>query len=142
HADLVVTGNDPGELRSALADADVAILVRTGQVTSDVLRDASRLKAIATVSAGTEHVDLAACEARGIRVISGAGVNSGVVAEYVLGAIVAAHRDLLPLHMALMDDAWSWEDKVRRSGTARRGPGARRAEGCGHRRLQRGTATP
>lgn len=118
HAEVVVTGNEPAELRRTLADADAAILNKFARVTSEALADAHRLRAIATVSAGTEHVDLEAAAGRGIRIISGAGVNSAVVAEYVLGATIAAHRDFLPMHLALTSGSLSWPEKNTRVGTA------------------------
>jgi D-3-phosphoglycerate dehydrogenase len=87
----------PSGAREAVADADLLLGDFTGllRVDADLLAAAPRLAFVQQPTVGVEHIDLAACAARGIPVANTAGVNAVAVAEWcVLGAL-AASRSLL-----------------------------------------------
>ncbi|MEP1447446.1 MAG: 4-phosphoerythronate dehydrogenase [Paraglaciecola sp.] len=71
-----------------LADADVLLVRSTTKVNADLLSKNSRLKFVATATAGTDHVDQSYLETRGIPFVSAGGCNAVAVAEYVLSAMV------------------------------------------------------
>jgi len=83
------------------------------RVTREVIAQAPRLLAIATTAAGTDFIDVDAATERGIPVINGAGAAPDGVAEFALGAIIAAHRGFLAKHQALTTGALSWRDRLR-----------------------------
>lgn len=89
----------PEEVARALADADVLIPEHM-RLDEALLARAERLRLVQT-GAGFDNVDLAACQARGVRVCSAPGVNAGAVAEHVLACILCWYRNLLLLDREL-----------------------------------------
>jgi glyoxylate reductase len=75
-------------------DADGLICVLTDSVDASVLRRCRRLKAISTVSVGTDHIDLEACAARGIQVFSTPAVLTETTADFTWALLLAAARRL------------------------------------------------
>ena len=105
-AGLDVVRNDTGGILSAdrmcekLADCD-GLIVGVDPVDATVLAAAPRLRAIAKYGVGLDNIDLAACEARGIKVSRTVGANSEAVADYALALMLGvarkvAHRPPLP----------------------------------------------
>lgn len=67
------------------------------------------VRLIAVMASGTDSVDLAACSARGIRVLSSPNCNAGTVAEHAVALYFALRRSLLPTMSALRAGAWPRE---------------------------------
>ncbi|HLD77922.1 MAG TPA: NAD(P)-dependent oxidoreductase, partial [archaeon] len=76
----------------AVKDAEVFITYVTVCVEEPLLRLAPKLRAIVTCSAGTDHIDLKACERRGIKVFSAPGANANAVAEHTIGLMLSVLR--------------------------------------------------
>ncbi len=57
---------------------------------------------IGSLSAGTDHLDLAALSARGVAVVTTPGVNAVSVAEHALMMILALAKHALPAHAAVV----------------------------------------
>ena len=74
-----------------VADCD-AILLRTAQITREVLKAAKNLKIVARHGAGYNNVDLAAAEELGIWVTNAPDSTTVSVAEFTIGAMVAAAK--------------------------------------------------
>lgn len=74
--------DDPG-LDEALKDAD-AIIVRSTQLTEELMARGPKLRVIGRHGAGTDNIDLAAAERRGIAVVNTPRSNTDSVAEYVI----------------------------------------------------------
>ena len=91
HFDVVVSTEN---LAADLATADGAIIIVPARADEDLLRDAPRLRALATVSSGTDHIHLETLAARGIRLISGSGSAPAPVAEWVAWAALSLRRQL------------------------------------------------
>jgi len=72
---------------AAVRDADV-LLVRSVTPVHAGLLDHSAVKFIATATIGTDHIDLAFLEQRGIGFASAAGSNANSVAEYIVAALL------------------------------------------------------
>lgn len=67
-------------------DAD-ALIIRTRTRCNAELLEGSRVQFIATATIGTDHIDQAYCQSRGIKVVSCPGCNAQAVCDYVEEAI-------------------------------------------------------
>ena len=94
-------GLQPEALYSELADTDGLIVRSATKVSSDLIRQAPRLRVIARAGTGVDNVDLAAASARGILVLNAPGANSISVAEHTVALMLAAARSI-PLADAQM----------------------------------------
>ena len=94
------TGTGEEDLIRDVADCD-AILLRTAQVTRTVLEAGKKLKIVARHGAGYNNVDIKAAEELGIWVTNAPDSTTNSVAEFVLGAIIAAAKRMFLLHEAL-----------------------------------------
>jgi phosphoglycerate dehydrogenase-like enzyme len=79
-------------LEKELPTADV--LVVSGLWRNDLVRIATKLKFIQSISAGTDQYDAALLRGRGIRLASAAGVNAYAVAEHAMALMLALARRL------------------------------------------------
>jgi phosphoglycerate dehydrogenase-like enzyme len=99
---------EQGASEEALREADGLIAIRPMVVTAQILDQAKRLRAIASMGVGSDHIDVDEATRRGIAVITGGGVASHVVAEYTIGAMIAGHRHFVDAHNRLVaGDPWS-----------------------------------
>ena len=80
------------DLVAAVADAD-ALIIRSDQVTAEVIAAAPSLKIVVRAGAGYDNVDLAAATARGIVVMNTPGQNSNAVAELALAMMIFMARN-------------------------------------------------
>ncbi|XDG04981.1 hypothetical protein ABKA04_004596 [Annulohypoxylon sp. FPYF3050] len=64
------------------------------------------LRLIAVLASGVDSIDLAACAARGIRVLNSPGCNVAAVAEHAVALYFAARRSLVPTMAALRAGEW------------------------------------
>ena len=69
-ADVVTVGPDQDELLRLIPEFDGYFASLHAKVTREVIDAATRLKVIATSSTGTDHIDMAYCEERGLPVLS------------------------------------------------------------------------
>ncbi|WP_081813685.1 phosphoglycerate dehydrogenase [Microbacterium sp. CH12i] len=99
HHDLI-------DLAPLLATAD-AWIAGTGPVTDAHLAAAPNLKVIARYGVGTEAVDLAAAEARGILVTNTPGANADAVADHAIGLMLAALRTIPDGDRRVRQGDWS-----------------------------------
>lgn len=75
----------PGRQMQAadVREADVLLVRSVTRVTQELL-EGSRVRFVGTATIGTDHIELAALQARGITLASAPGCNARAVAEYVL----------------------------------------------------------
>jgi len=84
-----------------------ALIVRSHTpVTAELMDRCPLLRAIGRPGSGTERVDTAGAEARGIAVVSAPGANAPTVAEHTLALILALTRRLAPLFEGLREGRW------------------------------------
>jgi phosphoglycerate dehydrogenase-like enzyme len=84
-----------------------ALLVRTyTRVNDAMLAKAPALKVVARAGVGLENIDLAACRARGVRVVYTPGANTRAVVELVVALMLDALRPRLTLSAPLAKDKW------------------------------------
>src|SRR5262245_51906949 len=81
------------ELIRRIDDADVVLNIRAYARYNDaVLGACPNLKLISIWGTGTDHVELAACKARGVTVTNTPGVNAASVAEHSMALLLAVAR--------------------------------------------------
>ncbi|MBI2547090.1 MAG: hydroxyacid dehydrogenase [Candidatus Aenigmarchaeota archaeon] len=82
------------ELMKIIGNYD-AILARIEiKFDRELLEKADNLKAIATATTGTDHIDLEYAKERGIKVISAPGANAIATAEHTFGMILSLVRNI------------------------------------------------
>jgi len=84
--------DDASRLHAAVVDADALIVRNRTQVRGALLDAMTRVQVIGRLGVGLDNIDVAACQARGLRVIPATGANAAAVAEYVLGSAMALLR--------------------------------------------------
>lgn len=83
---------EKSQLLAAVADAD-ALIVRSDEITPEVLDAAKNLKIVVRAGAGYDNIDCAYAKAKGIVVENTPGQNSNAVAELVFGLLVYTVRN-------------------------------------------------
>ncbi|HLM66647.1 MAG TPA: D-glycerate dehydrogenase [Longimicrobium sp.] len=84
----------PDGWRDALADAEALLCLLTDRVDADLLDRAPSLRVVANAVVGYEHVDVAACRARGITVTNTPDVLTDATADLAFALILSALRGL------------------------------------------------
>lgn len=104
--EVVRCGVDEQGFGVLLARAD-ALVVRTyTQVNAALLARAPRLKVVGRAGVGLDNFDLAACAARGVKVVNTPDANTRAVVEYVFALVADATRPRVFLDRAM--DATRW----------------------------------
>ncbi|KAF2090104.1 D-isomer-specific 2-hydroxyacid dehydrogenase family protein [Saccharata proteae CBS 121410] len=103
------------DLPARVHDADIIINV-VQPLTASTLsaENTPRLKLIACMASGTDSIDLAACRARGIRVMNCPHANVETVAEHALGLYFAARRSTVLVQermVGVLGDGAEWREK-------------------------------
>ncbi|MCP3759534.1 D-isomer specific 2-hydroxyacid dehydrogenase family protein [Streptomyces sp. TBY4] len=87
----------------AMGDKVVAAIVGVKErIDADLLASLPSLKVLGSLGAGTDHLDLAALEDCGVRVVTTPGVNAVSVAEHALMMILGLAKRVLPSHAAVL----------------------------------------
>ncbi len=84
----------------------VAIIVRYGKVGASVMDAAPSLKVISKHGSGTDTIDKAAAQARGIQVVAAAGANAAAVAEQALALLLACAKSVVSLDARMHAGHW------------------------------------
>jgi (S)-sulfolactate dehydrogenase len=82
----------PDELKALVAHARALIVRNRTQVRGDLLAGAGALKAVGRLGVGLDNIDVAACDARGIKVFPATGANDVSVAEWVIASALLLLR--------------------------------------------------
>jgi (S)-sulfolactate dehydrogenase len=94
------------DLKASVADADALIVRNRTQVDADLLSSAPRLKVVGRLGVGLDNIDVAACEARDIKVIPATGANALAVAEYVIATAMLLLRGAYGSSVAVGAGKW------------------------------------
>lgn len=94
---------DEDEVIQAVAEAEI-ILTHTAPITKKVLAHAPNLKIVGAARGGPVNINWSACTERGIPVLYAPGRNSGAVAEFTVGLMLAQSRSITRSHMSLMTE--------------------------------------
>ena len=90
----------------ALVSGCVGWLAGVERITAGVLEAAKDLKVIGRNGVGVDRIDLAAAEARGVKVHKAVGANSRGVAELAFGCVLSLVRAIPASDAALKTGAW------------------------------------
>jgi D-3-phosphoglycerate dehydrogenase len=111
HDNLLVEQNGPEaidlpeDLIEGIEAYDV-VVVQFPPIGKTIIEKAKNLKYIAVLRAGTENIDSAYAETKGIEVLNTLGRNARSVAEFTLGLILAEIRNIARAHAALKAGEW------------------------------------
>lgn len=98
--------DDPQRLVESLNAARGLIVRNRTQVDERVLDAAPTLEVIGRLGVGLDNIDLAACEARNIRVCPATGANDLAVAEYVIAGTLLMLRGAYNASEQVLQGAW------------------------------------
>ena len=82
----------PRELRRALYNVRAAIVPSSVSVDAEMLDFAPALRAVGRVNAGSENIDLEACERRHVEVVRSLTASARAEAEFIIGAMLSLLR--------------------------------------------------
>ena len=100
-----------------IAPADAVLNIRaSSRFTDAVMAACPRLRLISVWGTGTDHVDLAAAERRGIRVTTTPGVSAVSMAEHTLALLFAAARRIPAADAATRRGEWPRGQSVELNG--------------------------
>lgn len=100
------TPPDPTIISSRLQDADVAIGTRV-PITASVLAACPKLKLVAVLAVGCDHVDLEACKAHNVAVCNVPGASNESVPEHAIAMFFALRRNIVGMHeVTVLGEEW------------------------------------
>lgn len=105
----VNTGLKPEELKAIIGNYEGLIVRSATKVTSELLAEADKLKAIARAGTGVDSIDIPAATDRGVLVMNTPGQNANAVAELTIGLMLALSRNITQGTSSLK--ACQWEKK-------------------------------
>lgn len=91
------------EIVEKIKDVDI-LLTHTGCITRRVIAAAENLKVIGVGRGGPVNINVAACTEKGIPVMYAPGRNSGAVAEFTIGLMLAATRNIVSCHQSFHNE--------------------------------------
>lgn len=97
---------DATKTKQRCANADI-IITNKCIVNAEIMDAAPQLKLIAVAATGTNNVDLAAAQARGILVCNVAGYGTQTVAQHCIGLILALATQLIAYQQSSRRGNWS-----------------------------------
>ena len=107
--EIVYAGKAPTEdglLALCQQHDPVAIIVRYGAVGAKVMDAAPSLRVISKHGSGTDTIDKAAAQARGIEVRAAIGANAAAVAEQALALLLACAKSVVDLNTRMHAGHW------------------------------------
>ena len=107
--EIVYAGKTPTEgdmVALCQQHGPVAIIVRYGAVSAKVMDAAPSLRVISKHGSGTDTIDKAAAQARGIEVRAAIGANAAAVAEQALALLLACAKSVVPLNTRMHAGHW------------------------------------
>jgi phosphoglycerate dehydrogenase-like enzyme len=99
-----------GRLSDLAPNCDILITRTFNKVTDAVMNTAPDLRVIAQGTSGTDNIDAAAAQRRGIAVISLPGINANAVAELVIGYMIDLTRTVPAYTRQVANGAWIRDD--------------------------------
>jgi D-3-phosphoglycerate dehydrogenase len=87
----------------AIGEAEI-VLTHTAPITRKVVEASPNLKIVGAARGGPVNINWTACTERGIPVLYAPGRNSGAVAEFTIGMMLAQSRNITRSHQSMMND--------------------------------------
>ena len=101
---VVLTTKD--SLNAEIADADALIVRSATKVTTELLEQAKKLRAVGRAGVGVDNIDLDEATKRGVLVMSTPGGSSVSVAEHTFALLLALVRQLPRFDAAMREGRW------------------------------------
>lgn len=95
----------PEDVAERIADADIVILNKV-KLTPEAIATAKKLRLVAIAATGTDNVDIAACQARGIVVSNIRNYAVNTVPEHTFALIFALRRSMCAYREAVRAGRW------------------------------------
>jgi glycerate dehydrogenase len=95
----------PQDVKALIADADIVITNKV-RIDAEAIAAAPALKMIAVAATGTDNVDLAACQERGIVVSNIRGYAQHTVPEHTFALIFALRRSIVAYRESVKAGRW------------------------------------
>lgn len=99
-------GTDRYRLLAQVAEVEAIFTRNRTRVDQELIGAAAELRVVGRLGVGLDNIDLAGCEAAGIRVIPAQGANSVSVAEYVIGAMFVLVRGVYGMTPSMLAGQW------------------------------------
>ena len=107
HCELLACPAHDPRFASALREARGLVVRTYTRVDAGMLDAAPNLKVVGRAGVGLDNIDLDACRARGVTVVSTPNANTQAVAEYVFALLLDALRPRRLVDRALPMDQWN-----------------------------------
>lgn len=98
--------DDGARLLGEAAACDAIVVRNRTQVRGALVGALSRCRAVGRLGVGLDNIDVAACEARGMKVIPATGANALAVAEYVVGTAMVLLRGVYLSSATVASGKW------------------------------------
>jgi glyoxylate reductase len=99
-----------GELLQEARDAEVLVVTYIDRVDEALLAALPRLRHLASYGVGVNHIDLAACHARGVLVTNTPGVLTNATADMAMALLLAAARRVVEGDRVVRAGGWTEVD--------------------------------
>jgi len=97
------------DLMLNVKNKDAILCLLTDKIDSDVLKEAGKLRVLATMSVGFDHLDVEGLKGKGVKVGYTPGVLTDATAELTVALLLATSRRLMEGNKALKNGEWrSW----------------------------------
>ena len=96
----------PEQVREYLKTSDGVIIRSATQLTSEILKDQSRLRVIVRAGVGVDNIDLAAATREGIVVMNTPAGNTTSTAEQAMALLLAMARNIAPAAASMKAGKW------------------------------------
>jgi (S)-sulfolactate dehydrogenase len=103
-------GHDLPRLAELVMHCDALIVREHTPVNQDLIALATELSVVGRLSGNASNIDMAACVARNIAVLTVEGTHAVPVSEYVIGAILNMRRNVFGLSEAVAAGQWPHKD--------------------------------
>jgi D-3-phosphoglycerate dehydrogenase len=96
----------PEEVQAKVRAADAVVVRNQTRVDAHLLESAGSLRAVGRLGVGLDNIDLEAARTRGVPVVYARNANAVSVAEYVIGAVLLASRNLSAASEDVKSGGW------------------------------------
>ena len=98
----------PDYIIDAVRDAEV-IITEFCPINRHMIDSCPNLKAIGTIRAGTENLNVEYAREKGLRVFNNAGRNANAVADFTVGMLLSECRNIAKAHASIVSGGWKRE---------------------------------
>ncbi len=98
--------NTQEEIQELLPTMTAAVIRSATSVDADFLEKAPNLKYVIRAGEGTDNIDKASCQAKGVKVSNTPGANNNSAAEHAIALMYTVLRNTAYAHQSMMSGKW------------------------------------